>query len=431
MDYITISNLNEYIKSYLEKDNFLRRIYIKGEISNLKKHTTGHWYFTLKDEGSRINAVMFKSSAQMVDFSPEDGMNVLIEGRVSAYPASGTYQVYAEKMQLDGVGNLYLEFEKLKKKLYSMGLFDSNHKKKIPAYPKTVGVITASTGAAVRDIISTINRRFPSTEVILFPSLVQGSLAASNIVKQIKVADEYGVDTIIVGRGGGSIEDLWAFNEEIVARAIYDCNTPIISAVGHEPDVTIADYVADLRAPTPTGAAEMAVPTIVDTINMIDNYKIRLNKSVKNTVNAKYILLRSLKQNYVLNNPMSLYEIKTQKLDNLIDNANMLINNLVNKKTEALDKLSSSYALKNPEKIIDTHKNSLAIILANLKNLNPLGILEKGYSVASVDGNVIKNSKDVKVDDIIDIRLLKGNVLAKVIERKNEKWKMKKVLKNH
>lgn len=421
MDYITISNLNEYIKSYLEKDNFLRRIYIKGEISNLKKHTTGHWYFTLKDEGSRINAVMFKSSAQMVDFSPEDGMNVLIEGRVSAYPASGTYQVYAEKMQLDGVGNLYLEFEKLKKKLYSMGLFDSNHKKKIPAYPKTVGVITASTGAAVRDIISTINRRFPSTEVILFPSLVQGSLAASNIVKQIKVADEYGVDTIIVGRGGGSIEDLWAFNEEIVARAIYDCNTPIISAVGHEPDVTIADYVADLRAPTPTGAAEMAVPTIVDTINMIDNYKIRLNKSVKNTVNAKYILLRSLKQNYVLNNPMSLYEIKTQKLDNLIDNANMLINNLVNKKTEALDKLSSSYALKNPEKIIDTHKNSLAIILANLKNLNPLGILEKGYSVASVDGNVIKNSKDVKVDDIIDIRLLKGNVLAKVIERKNEK----------
>lgn len=437
MEHITVSGLNDYIKTYLEGDYFLNKIYLKGEISNLKKHTTGHWYFTLKDDASRINAVMFKSSAEYVEFSPEDGMNVLIEGRVSSYPASGTYQVYVNKMQLDGLGNLYLEYEKLKKKLHTEGLFEPNHKKKIPKYPKTVGVITASTGAAVRDIISTINRRFPYTEVILFPSLVQGKDAAPNIVKQIKVADSYNLDTIIVGRGGGSIEDLWAFNEEIVAHAIYECNTPIISAVGHEPDITISDYVADLRAPTPTGAAEMAVPTVIDTVNMINQYKIRLNKNVKNTVNSKFILLRNLKENYILKNPMSMYEIKMQKLDNLLDNANNKINNIIKTKKDVLNNISESYILKNPEKIIDMHinkldkitssyifanpeklievpKNNLGIILAGLKNLNPLGILEKGYSVVTLGDKVIKDSEELKNKDTLNIKLFKGEVLVEV-----------------
>lgn len=417
MDPITVTYLNEYIKSCLERDSFLRKIYLKAEISNLKKHTTGHWYFTLKDETSRINAVMFKASTSSVDFSPEDGMNVLIEGRVSSYPASGAYQVYVEKMNLDGLGNLYLEFEKLKKRLSKEGLFDTNHKKKIPKYPSKIGVITASTGAAIKDIVSTINRRFPSTEVILFPSLVQGKDAAPNIVSQIIKADDFGLDTIIVGRGGGSIEDLWPFNEEIVARAIYNCKTPIISAVGHEIDTTISDYVADLRAPTPTGAAEMAVPTVLDTINIINQYKIRLNKNVKNTVNSKYILLRNLKQNYILNNPMSMYEIKMQKLDNLVDNINNKIENVLYIKEENLKKIKQSYILNNPEKILDKQKNSLGLLMANLKNLNPLGILEKGYSVISKDKEVITDAKKVKIGDELSLKLSKGNLVAKVISK--------------
>ncbi len=417
-DYITVSNLNDYIKTVLEKDSFLSRVYLKGEISNLKKHTTGHWYFTLKDETSRINAVMFSRDASNVEFNAEDGMNILIEGRVSAYPVSGTYQIYVTKMSLDGVGNLYIEFEKLKKKLSAEGLFSSSYKKPIPKYPSKVGVITAPTGAAIKDIISTINRRFPSTEVILFPALVQGAGAAPDVVRQIKNADNYDIDVLIVGRGGGSIEDLWAFNEEIVARAIFECNTPVISAVGHEIDITISDYVADLRAPTPTGAAEMAVPTVIDTLNIIDGYKIRLNKNIKNMVNTKFIMLRTLKESYILKNPMSMYEIKMQKLDTLIDGSNRSMQSIIDNKVSKLDVINNSYILKNPDKLLDTYKNKMEIILANLKNLNPLGILEKGFSVVSSDDLVIKDSKKLKINDTINVRFKKGEVKAIVKEIK-------------
>ena len=220
-NYLGISEVNNYIKSLIDKDYFLNKVYIKGEISNFKNHTRGHLYFTLKDDSSRINAVMFASSAKNLDFVPEDGNQVLIEGRISCYPASGSYQIYVEKMSLDGIGRLFVEYEKLKKKLAGEGLFNPEHKKKIPKYPMKVGVITADTSAAIKDIVSTIKRRFPICQVILFPSLVQGPDAKYNIVNQIKKADTYNLDTIIVGRGGGSIEDLWAFNEEMVARAIY------------------------------------------------------------------------------------------------------------------------------------------------------------------------------------------------------------------
>ncbi len=415
-DYITVTSLNEYIKSVLDQNSFLSRIYLKAEISNLKKHTTGHWYFTLKDDGSRVNAVMFSRDASSVSFDAEDGMNVLIEGRVSAYPSNGSYQIYVTKMDLDGIGNLHLEFEKLKKKLASEGLFSSEYKKKIPKYPTKVGVVTAPTGAAIKDIISTINRRFPTTEVILFPALVQGDGAAPSVVKQIKIADTYNLDTLIVGRGGGSIEDLWAFNEEIVARAIFECKTPVISAVGHEIDITISDYVADLRAPTPTGAAEMAVPTVIDTKNIIDGYKIRLNKNIKNMVNTKFIALRSLKESFILKNPMSMYEIKMQKLDNLIESSNKSITSLLENKKQNLDRLKRSYILENPGKIIESNQNKLELILANLKNLNPLGILEKGYSVVKVNDTVVKSNKDVKVKDILNIKFKEGSINAEVKE---------------
>ena len=415
-EYLKISELNNYIKSLLDKDTFLNKIYLKGEISNFKNHTRGHLYFTLKDDTSRISAVMFQSSAVKLTFVPEDGMNVLVSGRISAYPAQGSYQIYVETMEPDGLGALYIEYEKLKKKLAAKGLFANEHKVPIPKFPERVGVITAPTGAAVRDIMSTIKRRYPMCEAILFPCLVQGKDAAPDIVRQIKRADAYGVDTIIVGRGGGSIEDLWAFNEEIVAQAIYDCVTPIISAVGHEIDWTIADFVADLRAPTPTGAAEMAVPTVIDIKTLIDNYKIRLNKNIKNMVNTKFIKLRSLKQSFILKNPMSMYEVKEQKLDTLIENINKDIKNIINDKENKLNKIKLSVVLQNPHNLIKDKKIKFDLLVNTLKLVNPLGILDKGYSLVEVNNKIIKSSNDVKVSDMLSIRLHEGSIKAEVKE---------------
>ena len=420
-EYLKISELNNYIKNLLDGDIFLNRVYLKGEISNFKNHTRGHLYFTLKDDTSRISAVMFQSSAVKLTFTPEDGMNVLVSGRISAYPAQGSYQIYIDKMEVDGLGALYIEYEKLKKKLAMMGLFDENHKVPIPKFPEKIGVITASTGAAVRDIMSTIKRRYPICEAILFPCLVQGKDAAPDIVRQIKRADAFGVDTIIVGRGGGSIEDLWAFNEEIVAKAIYECKTPIISAVGHEIDWTIADFVADLRAPTPTGAAEMAVPTVLDINTLLDNYKIRLNRNIKNMVNTKFIKLRSLKQSFILKNPMSMYEVKEQKLDALIENINKDMKSIIVNKENLLNNIKLSYTLKNPMELIKDKKVKFEMLINTLKLVNPLGILEKGYSLVECNGKIIKDSNDTKVNDYINIKLHKGKIKAEVKEIMEDK----------
>ena len=402
----------------MDRDIFLNKIYLKGEISNFKNHTRGHLYFTLKDDYSRLSAVMFQSSAAKLTFVPEDGMNVLVEGRISAYPAQGSYQIYVDKMEPDGLGALYIEYEKLKKKLAAEGLFNPEIKVPIPKYPEKIGVITASTGAAVRDIMSTIKRRYPICEAILFPCLVQGKDAAPDIVRQIKRADEFGVDTIIVGRGGGSIEDLWAFNEEIVAKAIFECKTPIISAVGHEIDWTIADFVADLRAPTPTGAAEMAVPTILDINTIINNYKIRLNKNVKNMVNTKFIKLRSIRNSFVLKNPMAMYDVKEQKLDTLMEKLNNDIKNIIDIKEFSLNKINLSYCITNPMVLIEKKKVKYDLLINTLKLVNPLGILEKGYSLVEIDKRIIKSSKDVTKDDIINIKLHEGEINAKVMEVK-------------
>ena len=268
--YITVTQLTRYIKYKIDNDVNLQEVFLKGEISNFKAHTRGHYYFTIKDENSRINAIMFASQTKKIKFIPSDGMKVLITGKISVYEANGGYQIYVSDMLEDGVGNLYVAYEQLKQKLEKEGLFDPNKKKKIPKIPKRIGVVTAPTGAAIRDILSTIKRRFPITEVIVFPALVQGAEAAPSIINQIQNAQNYELDTLIIGRGGGSIEDMWCFNDEEVAYAIYKCPIPIISAVGHEIDFTIADFVADLRAPTPTGAAELAVPNKIDVINYIE-----------------------------------------------------------------------------------------------------------------------------------------------------------------
>ena len=346
-------------------------------------------------------------------------------------------------MEPDGLGNLYIEFEKLKKKLNEEGLFNPDHKKPIPKIPRRIGVITAPTGAAIRDILSTIKRRFPICETILFPSLVQGENAAADIVKQIKEADSgnYDLDCLIVGRGGGSIEDLWAFNEECVARAIYEARVPIISAVGHEIDFTIADFVADMRAPTPTGAAEMAVPTISEINNMLNSYEIRLNEFTSNLLHKSKLRLENVTSSYILKNPLSLYEIKEQRLDNLIDTLNNFINKKIENNKLLLEKLQSSYVLKNPMSLFEVKKEKLVfnektlynniknIILRNdqeykilvntLKLVNPLGILEKGYSLVTKDNELIKDSSNIKVGDNIKIKLHKGELYADITEVHN------------
>lgn len=441
--YMKISDLNTYIKTMFDDNPYLKKVYLRGEISNFKNHTRGHLYFTLKDDASRLSAVMFYSSAVTLKFAPEDGMNVLVEGRISCYPAQGTYQIYVDKMEPDGLGNLYIEFEKLKEKLAKEGLFSKEHKKNIPKIPKRVGIITAPTGAAIRDIISTIKRRFPICETILFPALVQGRDAAPDIVRQIKEADSgYDLDCLIVGRGGGSIEDLWAFNEEIVARAIYEANVPIISAVGHEIDFTIADFVADMRVPTPTGAAEMAVPTTTEISNLINSYEIRLNEFIGNLIHKSKLRLSNITSSYILKNPLSLYEIKEQKLDNYIDILNNNISKRLDNYSLILNNIKNSYVLKNPlslfeikrDKLIYSEKNlynyinniilknehNYKLLVNTLKLVNPLGILEKGYSLVSKDDTLIKSSKSVKAGDKLNIKLHEGVVISEVLEVKNE-----------
>lgn len=410
--YITVTTLNKYLKNKFDTDPNIQTLFLKGEISNFKGHTRGHLYFTLKDEGSRINAVMFSSSASKLNFVPKDGMKVLVVGRVSIYEPNGGYQIYINEMQEDGVGNLYLKFEELKKKLSTEGLFDPMYKKEIPKFPTRIGIVTAPTGAAIRDILSTIKRRFPSVETILFPALVQGELAANDIVEQIRKADDYNLDVLIVGRGGGSIEDLWSFNEEIVARAIFAARTPIISAVGHEIDFTISDFVADLRAPTPTGAAEMAVPNIVDVRNFLNQLDIRLNKDIKNLIDINTKKLDTFKKNYVLTNPLATFEIKEQKLDNMFNDLNNKINHILDIRAKKLDNIKTNYALNNPDTLIYQFNNSYELLLNKLNLLNPLSILSKGYSVVSKDNKAIKDIKDVKIKDKINIKLYKGTIDA-------------------
>ena len=404
--YVTISDLNRYIKAKFDMDTHLNHVYLKGEISNFKHHTRGHFYFTLKDENSRIAAVMFE---------PEDGMKVLVSGRIALYEATGSYQIYVETMELDGIGNLYLEFERLKKELAKEGLFDREHKRAIPKFPKKIGIITAPTGAAIRDILSTIKRRYPICETILFPALVQGTGAKESVVKQLNKAQEYDLDVIICGRGGGSIEDLWAFNEEIVARAIYNSKIPVISAVGHEIDFTIADYVADLRAPTPTGAAEMAVPNLVDLKSLIEQYKIRGNEAVTNIIKKNKIKLESLQNSFVLKNPLSLYEIKEQKLDSYIDYLNQYMTNKLNHAKLMYEKVINNKILISPQSMFDKKKHQYELLLKTIEVLNPMKLLSSGYSIVKSNGKVIKNSHDVNLEDVVDIELSEGKLKCSVI----------------
>ncbi len=412
--YITVTTLNKYLKNKFDTDPNIQKVSLKGEISNFKGHTRGHLYFTLKDETSRISAVMFQYSANKLTFTPEDGMTVLVEGKISIYEATGAYQIYIESMEEDGLGNLYLKYEALKKELASKGLFDSDHKKSLPKYPEKIGIVTAPTGAAIKDILSTIKRRYPICETYLFPCLVQGELAKDDITRQIEEANKHDLDLLIVGRGGGSIEDLWAFNEEVVAYAIYNSKIPIISAVGHEIDFTIADFVADLRAPTPTGAAEIAVPSITDLNVLISQYKIRTTNIITNLLKINNNKLSMLKESYSLKNPLALYEQKEEKLSNLLTKLNNIITSNLQYKINKYENIKSNYTLNNPESLLIKHQNKYNLFINKLELLNPISILSKGYSVVKLNDKIIKTTKDIKPGDNINIMLSEGKIEAKI-----------------
>lgn len=419
--YLTITTINRYIKYKLDTDNNLNKVYLKGEISNFKNHTTGHLYFTLKDENSRILAVMFKNNASKLNFTPTDGSKVLVTGKIGVYEANGNYQVYVDEMIEDGLGNLYLEFEKLKKKLKEKGYFDEEIKKPIPKFPKKIGIITAPTGAAIRDIITTINRRYNQVELYLFPSLVQGVDAKDDIVYNIKKANNYDLDVIILGRGGGSIEDLWAFNEECVAEAIYSSNIPIISAVGHEIDFTISDFVADLRAPTPTAAAELAVPNKIDLINYIKQLKIRSKNKTLDVINKKKQQLQALSNSYILKNPKNIYEVKMQQVDNLVEKATYLIKQQYNDNSNKYLFLNNRLEV-SITKILDNSNNRFIQILNKLEVLNPLLTIKRGYTITKSKNKTIKTIKDLQKQDIIETILSDGKIISKIekLEANNE-----------
>ena len=390
---ITVEELNRYIKDKFDSDEMLNNVYVKGEISNFKLHYTGHMYFTLKDEKSLIKCVMFKSYTPHLSFMPKDGMKVCVLGSVQVFERDGVYQIYAKAMKEDGVGSLYEAFEKLKAKLDEEGLFDESHKKEIPIFPKTIGVLTASTGSVIRDIINVSTRRNPNVHIRLLPVPVQGEGAAEKIAKAIeKMNSEKLADVIIVGRGGGSLEDLWPFNEEVVARAIYNSELPVISAVGHETDFSISDFVADLRAPTPSAAAELAVPNVADLLYTVDMYENRFKQALK-----KKVEVMKLKYNSVMN--LRVFKEPLQK---------------INEKSILLDNLVKDISNKT-EKRIEKAKTDFATLVAKLDSLSPLKTLSRGYTITEKDGRPVTKAKDLKSDDEVNLKFIDGEKLAKIL----------------
>lgn len=389
----SVSQINGYIKSVLDRDKFLYNIYIKGEISNFKEHYSGHMYLSLKDENSKILAVMFKSSALKLKFKPENGMKVIAFGRISVFERDGQYQLYIDEMQPDGVGALHIAYEQLKEKLKNEGLFDEKFKKMLPQYPQTVGVVTSKTGAVIRDILNVLKRRYPFLKIKIFPTSVQGSEAPPQIVSAISYINKYKLcDVVIIARGGGSIEDLWAFNDENVARAVFESKIPIVSAVGHETDFTICDFVADFRAPTPSAAAEIIVPSKLELAKRIADINKRLYYCISKIIEINKNYYINLKSQRVLQNPMDIINEKSQYLSNL-----------------------QTALIKNTQLKIALKKEQFAKHISKLEALSPLAVLNRGYAIATDEKNiVIKSAKSIKTNDNLNIKFKDGNVKCKV-----------------
>ena len=390
---ISVTDLNKYIKDKIADDEYLNNVLIKGEISNFKHHYAGHMYFTLKDENSLIKCIMFKSYAQKLMFEPKDGTKVFVFGTVSVFERDGIYQIYVKAMEEDGVGDLYTKYQKLKKELEEKGLFDIENKKKIPLMPKVIGVLTSQTGSVIRDIINVSTRRNPNVYIRLLPVPVQGEGAAEKIAKGIEYMNENNLaDVLILARGGGSLEDLWPFNEEIVAYSIYNSKIPIISAVGHETDFSISDFVADLRAPTPSAAAELAVPDIYELKQKINTYQNRLKISLTKKVEIMKLRYEKCMSSFVFKEPTRRINENYIKLDSYIKQ----LENLINTKSEK-------------------EKNRYVELVAKLDTLSPLKTLMRGYSITEKEGKIVKSIVELKKDDNIDIRLTDGKIQAKII----------------
>ncbi|MFZ5814525.1 MAG: exodeoxyribonuclease VII large subunit [Bacillota bacterium] len=390
---LSVKDLTLYVKRILERDQLLQAVWVKGEISNFKWHTSGHIYFTLKDDASQVKCVMFRSSAQRLRFRPDNGMQVLVHGNVTVFERDGAYQLYAVEMEPAGLGALHLEYEQLKRRLAEEGLFDEALKRPLPALPRRVGIITAPTGAAIRDMITIARRRFPSIRLVVAPALVQGAEAPSSLIRALElVARLPDLDVIIIGRGGGSLEDLWAFNDEGLARAIRRCPVPVVSAVGHETDFTIADFAADLRAPTPSAAAELVVPSRSELQGQVDGLRIRLASAARRIVERKRIRLKGLAERPVLLRPQGRLLQDRQRLDELIRRLGFV-----------------------GGRMLEGHRRELKGLAGRLDALSPLAVLSRGYAIArEATGRVIKEAEQVKAGDRIRVMLHKGQLHCRV-----------------
>ncbi len=393
---LTVTGLNEYVKMLIEGNPVLSNVYVRGEISNLNRHSSGHYYFSLKDEGGRVSAVMFKSAVVKLKFRPENGMKVVLHGRVSVYSRDGAYQLYASSLEPDGIGALTLAYEQLKRKLEAEGLFRSDLKKALPKIPSAVGIITSPTGAAVRDIINVSTRRFPFAKLVLFPALVQGDGAEADLIRGIKYFnDSKSVDVIIIGRGGGSIEDLWAFNGEALAREIFKCEIPVISAVGHETDFTICDFVSDKRAPTPSAAAELALPDSNELKRKFGNVVSRMYALIDTKLKSRRQILKLLSERRALTKPSA-----------YIDDRRMSLMSLSGELEGAMGRRLTS------------EKQKLARLSSVLEAVSPLKVISKGYSaVFKDDGKLVKSVDDLELDEAVSFKLTDGSINARVVSK--------------
>lgn len=440
--YLTVSALTQYIKRKFDVDPYLHRVYVVGEISNFRLRVNGHQYFSIKDEQAKINVIMFKSAFAKVKFQPEKGMRVIVSGRISVYPGNGSYQLYVDSMQPDGVGALYQAYEQLKAKLDKEGLFKAP-KQAIPRFPKKIAVVTSRSGAVIRDIITTVKRRYPIVQLVLFPVAVQGNEAAPNIAAQIKFINTLpDFDTIILGRGGGSIEDLWPFNEEVVARAIFESRIPTISSVGHETDTTIADLVADVRAATPTAAAELATPVLTDVLTDLQKTELRVINAFKNILKIKQQQARQLENSYIFQEPQRLYEGYVQNVDQLTERLRNAQKQYLADRSAELVKLQHRLLVNNPQNQVDLatqkvgylREQLLSVItrrftqsqtqmqklVAALDNLSPLRIMSRGYTYVTKDEQVVNSVEKLSVNDAIKLNFSDGSADAIIKTINNE-----------
>ena len=441
--YLTVTALTKYIKRKFEADPYLDRVFLTGEISNFRMRPNAHQYFSLKDDRSKISAIMFKGAFNSLKFQPEEGMKVLVIGRISLYEASGNYQIYIEHMEPDGVGALYQALEKKKQELQKEGLFNPDFKQPLVRFPKKIAVITSPSGAVIRDIMTTIKRRYPIVQLVIFPTLVQGDKAAADITRRIKEVDAIGdFDTMIVARGGGSIEDLWPFNEENVARAIFEARTPIVSSVGHETDITIADLVADVRAATPTAAAEIATPVLAEELLKIKEKENRLNQAMSNQLKYKKQLYDHAMNSFVFKQPKRLYEAFSVQLDMLNRRLEQSLILEVQSKEKEYRTLTQKLYFQHPQGKVDVSKQqvnylneklltamqslmkdnqtNLSQLLLNLDMLSPLKTMLRGYSYVTVDEKIIKSTTEIKENQLLTVHLSDGEVETTVSEIKQK-----------